>query len=117
MLLALLDYFYYRRGKGIYSHAALERQGGKVAAPGLAPLLEVCKPGDHLLHHTSNSIQSWLVMYFTASPWSHVTVLAKGGQLYDMTTDGFRIHHFSDYLDGNGYILVLHPKQPFNAVS
>lgn len=56
-------------------------------------------------------------MYFTASAWSHITVMGRHGQLYDMTTDGFRIHHFSNYLDGSGYILVRRPNQPFDVDS
>lgn len=111
MIFALLDYLNYRKHRGPYSPATIERQGGKFATQSLYSCLEDAQPGDHMLYHGSNSILSWLVMYFTESIWSHIAVFGENGYLYDLTTSGLIKHHFSDYLDGNGYITLGRQKQ------
>lgn len=67
-----------------------------------------CKPGDMLFVHTTGSILSWAVMYYTGPTiWSHVATFGRDGYLYDCTTQGVIEHHISDYFDGKSYIAVI----------
>jgi hypothetical protein len=114
MIIALFDYISYRAKRGRYSRISIEREGGNLASPELYGFLKEARPLDSMLYHGSNSFLSWTVMYFTNCVWSHVASFGENGYLYDMTTHGYIKHHFSSYLDGNGYIILRRPKQPPN---
>ena len=64
-------------------------------------------PRHTFVYHTRDSFLSWLVMYYTASVWSHVGVFTEHGYILDATTSGVIEHPFSDYFDGKSYIVVL----------
>jgi hypothetical protein len=48
-------------------------------------------------------------MYFQWSPWSHVGTFVRDGYVVDATTAGVIKHPFSDYLDGESYVMVGSP--------
>jgi hypothetical protein len=115
MIFAIVDYLKYRFRKGHYAHSSILQEGGRLAAPELYGDLERAHPGDILIYHGSNSILSWLVMYYTDSVWSHTASFGENGALYDATTGGVIKHHFSDYLDENGYIALMTPTPPMTS--
>jgi hypothetical protein len=108
VLFALLDYVRYRRQRGRYRPAVLAREGLKLAIPENFEGTEAPQPADVFFMHTRLSTLSWLVMYVTNFPCSHMGVFGYDGMVIDATTAGVVKHPFSDYLDGQSYLRVAH---------
>lgn len=56
--------------------------------------------------HGVGSWQSWAVMYYTSSIWSHVGSFTEDGRIIHATTGGVIEHDFSDLFDGRSYIMI-----------
>jgi hypothetical protein len=108
VLFATLDYVQYRRQRGRCRPAVLARGGWKLAIRENFQGSEAPQPADAFLMHTRVSTLSWLVMYVTNFPGSHAGVFGYDGLVIDATTAGVIQHPFSDYLDGQSYLRVLH---------
>jgi hypothetical protein len=106
MLFAILDYLRYRRRKGIYSDAKLQKQGGRLAIAENFPDVASFDPGYLFFCHTRYSVLSWLVMYYTSFPWSHTGSFSERGRIIDVTTTGVIEHSLSDYFDGRSFIAI-----------
>ncbi len=111
MLFAILDYINYRRRRGHYSDESIRKEGGRLAAPENFPMLLDLGPRHRFVYHTRDSFLSWLVMYYTASVWSHVGNFTERGHIIDATTAGVIEHPLSDYFDGKSYIIILAAKK------
>ena len=106
MLFAIIDYIKYKNRMGMYSERSLQSQGGRLAVVASFPLLHEYDPRYIFILHTRDSFMSWLVMYYTCSPWSHVGSFSERGFILDATTSGVIEHPFADYLDGKSYIVI-----------
>lgn len=108
MLFAAVDYLRYRRRAGRYSLDRMEREFGlRVCRPENFPNLDSTPPLSMLFSHGYPSIVSWLVMYFTDSPISHVAMFGRNGQIQEATKDAGVIQdHASSYFDGKSCMVV-----------
>jgi hypothetical protein len=111
MLFAILDYVRYRRRKGIYSDANLQKQGGRLAIAKNFPDVASFDATYLFFCHTRYSVLSWLVMYYTSCPWSHTGSFAEQGRIIDATTAGVIEHSLSDYFDGRSFIVIKRLKE------
>ncbi len=110
MLFALFDYYQYRTRRGKYSASNIERGGARLATSENFADISSHRPGDVFFMHTMNSVISWLIMYFTDSMWSHVGIISQDDYVVDATTAGVIEHPFSDYLDGQAFLLIVDTK-------
>jgi hypothetical protein len=109
MILALLDYWKYRKRKGRYSHQALTKQGLQLATLSNFQNYKSYPLGHLLFASTTGSTLSWTVMYCTNSTLSHTAMFYGNGILQDCTTSGVIRHSFENYLDGESYLRVIPP--------
>lgn len=104
MILAILDYFKYRKRLGKYSDKSLRKIGLKKASASEFPNWKHIPFGKCLFVHTANSFLSWVIMYFTNSVLSHTAIIYGHGIVHDTTTDGILRHSLENYFDGESYI-------------
>lgn len=110
MLFAALDYLRYRRRRGMYSDEAIRKEGALLATPENFSPVEELPPCGLVFYSATDSFQSWLVMYYTGSVWSHVATLTYHGNIIDATTRGVIEHPLLDYLDGKSYVAIRRVK-------
>lgn len=114
MLFALFNYFQYKKRRGSYSDKILVADGGRIASAKNFKNLPQFTPQYMFLMHTRYSLSSWLVMYFTGSPWSHCGNFTQDGNIIDVTLNGLIEHPFTDYFDDKSVILILSLKEKLN---
>lgn len=99
MLFAAVDYVCYRREWGRYRTSALEAQGWRRARAANFRGRGEPDIANTIAFHRRFSALSWLVMYATNYPASHVAVYVGNGDIADMLVDGYAKHALSDYFD------------------
>lgn len=104
MIFGLIDFtkYYFQLGK--YSKVSLEKEA-TFASKNISISNDKLYGSIVLLHYRV-SFNSWLIMYYTNSIWSHTSTIIENGQLLDVTTKGVIIHPFSDYLNDNSYFSI-----------
>lgn len=104
-IFAALDYLRYRRRRGKYGRSGVLRHAfAGTDADTLWPLL---RKGDLLLISTGRQFLSWLVMYITDSPLSHLATYIGNGKIAHMTTSGFAIEDIQSLEDEQTFILPM----------
>jgi hypothetical protein len=91
---------------GPYSDEIFVGQGAFLAAPETVSHLEGVRDGDAIFSHPLNSFVSWLIMYVTGGPWSHVGTLTSEGTVLEVIAQGCVERPATCYLDGKRYILI-----------
>lgn len=107
MLLALIDYWKYKKRRGRYSHENLVAQRLYPANEKNFPDYTDYPTGTLLFACTFDSIPSWAVMYCTNSTISHVATFYGDGIVHDCTTSGVIQHSFANYFDGDTYVGII----------
>lgn len=109
MIFALADFARYLLRKGPYSNGVFARQGAFLATPEtVSHLLEGTSDGDLIFIHPLNSFVSWLIMYVTGGPWSHVGILTSGGSVLEVIAHGAVERPATCYFDGKRCVLIKH---------
>lgn len=107
MIFATIDCWRYFRKIGRYRKDALHNA---VVCP-TATLIETYRPlivGTMLMIHTRESFLSWLVLYSTGGPVSHLCIVGpKTNSVLDMTTNGVLVHSLSDYFNNNSLVWAV----------
>ncbi len=107
MIFALADYLQYRLRKGPYSENVLLLKGAFLTTPEKASMLFQARDGDSIFCHPVNSFVSWIVMYVTASPWSHVGTLTSAGTVIEAITQGVVERPATCYFNRRYYVSIL----------
>ncbi len=108
MIFALTDLSQYLLRIGPYSDGRLFRNGAFLATPETLSRLEGVRDGDALFSHPLNSFVSWLIMYVTSGPWSHVATLTSKGAVLEAIAQGVVERPATCYFDGERYLLIRH---------
>jgi hypothetical protein len=106
MLFALTDVAQYLLRNGPYSDGALSGGYAFLATPEEILQLNGVRDGDQIFCHPLNSLTSWVIMYVTASPWSHVGMLTSAGTVLEAITQGVVERPATCYFDGKHYLLI-----------
>src|ERR1700722_9463451 len=96
MIFAVYDYVRYRRRVGPYarnSRASFMAAAWQEEIP--AHVLKLLEDGDIIFMQDFGWVPSWLIMYATSTPVSHVGSYLSGDRIAHMTTGGFSIDPIS----------------------
>lgn len=106
MLFAAIDFVQYRLEKGRYRNDRLQERGWRRASA--ENFLGDAEPApvEALLFHPRHSLVSWLIMYISNNPASHVALCVGDGDVYHSTTAGVLRQPLSRFLDGQSLIKV-----------
>jgi hypothetical protein len=108
MIFALTDFSQYLLRVGPYSDGRFFRNGAFLATPETVSQLDGVRDGDTLFSHPLNSLVSWLIMYVTGGPWSHVATLTSQGTVLEAIAQGVVERPATCYFDGKRYLLIGH---------
>jgi hypothetical protein len=108
MIFALTDFAQYLLRNGPYRNGILVGQGAFLATPETVSRFERVRDGDAIFSHPVNSFVSWLIMYVTGGPWSHVGTLTSEGTVLEAIAQGVVERPVTCYLDGKHYVLIKH---------
>lgn len=109
MIFALIDYFQYVNMMGKYSIKNLQKEKAILCTKENIKKYFTSSPPNMCLIflHTRVSLNSWLVMYYTNSLWSHVSCIMDN-YVYDTTTSqGFIKIPPSDFIDNKSYFRAI----------
>ena len=88
LLIALLDFFKYKRKEGRFCSKFPFMMGNGFHHRLPEETLNILKPGDLIFVQTLNSFISWLIMYITKSDISHNAIYIGNGMISHATTGG-----------------------------
>lgn len=106
MIFAATDFIQYLLREGPYSEGVFHLQGAFLATPDTASILDQVRDGDGIFCHPLNAFMSWIVMYVTGGPWSHVGILTNQGTVLEAITQGFVERPATCYFDGRHYVCI-----------
>lgn len=106
MLSAIRDYYHYVYRKGPYAHEVLCEQGIFLATPETYKNYENTPPPTIVFVSTLNSFVSWIIMYVTDGPFSHVAMIYSKEVIFDCTTKGVHLAPLKTYFVGDHYLRI-----------
>lgn len=104
MLSMIIDYVQYNFQIGRYGSKHLPKS---FCGNDLEQLWMHLRAGDVLFVFTPNSVLSWIVMYVTNEPFSHVALYAGNGKVSHMTTAGYSVDDVSIFIENRCKIVPL----------
>jgi hypothetical protein len=106
VIFGLADYALYRLRKRRYSSRRLEAQGFAQATAVNFPRRVWPPAGCVIALHTAGSFISWVIMYVTNGPVSHVASSIGSGSVVDVSFNGVEKYPFLQLLDGRSFISI-----------
>jgi hypothetical protein len=107
MIFALLDYCQYRLRNGRYSAERFAKMNAFLANPDKIGAIRGAQIGVMFVHPL-NSFVSWIIMYVTGGPWSHVALLTGKGTIFEATTAGQMERRPDVYFTSQNYVCVMY---------
>lgn len=108
MLFALFDYITYTRQAGRYSRTSSDVMGCGFEDKLPDEIFSILRPGDYLLVQGLGSYISWLVMYFTSSPISHVAFYTGDRNIFHATLSGALTEPIDSLFTKKSRVLPVH---------
>lgn len=108
MLFALFDYITYTRQAGRYSRTSSDVMGCGFEGGLPDKIISILHPGDFLIVQGLGSYISWLVMYFTSSPISHVALYTGDRNIFHATLSGSLTEPIDSLFAKKSRILPVH---------
>jgi hypothetical protein len=108
MIFALTDFAQYFLRNGPYSDGAFTNQSAFLATADEIVRLDGIRDGDAIFCHPLHSPVSWVIMYVTGGPWSHVGTLTNAGTVLEAVTQGVVERPATCYFDGKHYVCIKH---------
>lgn len=110
MIFFITDFVKYNFMWNGYSEKSLEEQNLIICSKqNIESYMNKSKPMDVVFLHTRKSFISWVIMYYTNSPFSHTSLVLKNNIVIEATLQGVVKTPLTEYIDNESYFLVLQP--------